>query len=108
MDMKKRSAVRMSAAIICCAVLSVGTWVFAETMYVKVGSAQIRSGKTSVDAVVAWVRFGEKVEAVERQDNYILVKTIPNGPQGWIFFRNSAPRSQQEKVTTVSFQRSRP
>ena len=53
-------------------------------MYVKVGSTQIRSGKTSADQAVTWVRFGEEVEAGEQQDRYVLVKTS-TGVQGWIF-----------------------
>lgn len=86
----KRSPTKIIVTLLCGAVLSTGTWVFAETMYVKVGSTQIRSGKTSVDPVVTWVRFGETVDADERQDNYVHVKTS-SGAQGWIFSGKLSP-----------------
>ena len=85
MSSTQRSTVQVMSAFMCYALLFTVMDAFAETMYVKVSSAQIRSGRTSIDPVVAWVRFGEKVNASERQENYVQVQTS-NGSQGWIFF----------------------
>ena len=57
---------------------------WAETVYVQAKTGQLRSGKTSLDAVVANVRYGEALEVVSRDGSWIEVKTAGGG-KGWIF-----------------------
>jgi uncharacterized protein YgiM (DUF1202 family) len=73
-----------SLVISATATVCIATWVFAETLYVQVGTALIRSGKTSLDPVTGQVRFGEALDVLQREDKYIQVKT-GNGVQGWIY-----------------------
>jgi Bacterial SH3 domain len=73
-----------SLVISATATACIATWVFAETLYVQVGTAQIRSGKTSLDPVTGQVRFGEALNVLQREDKYIQVKTR-DGVQGWIY-----------------------
>ena len=48
---------------------------FGETLYVSAKSAQLRSGKTSLDPVVASLKIGETLEVVKRDDRWVQVKT---------------------------------
>ncbi len=57
---------------------------WAETVYVQAKTAQIRAGKTSLDAVVGNVKFGESLEIVGRDGSWMEVKTSA-GARGWIF-----------------------
>jgi SH3-like domain-containing protein len=59
-------------------------YVRAETVYVQAKTAQLRSGKTSLDSVVATVKYGEALDVVRRDGNWIEVKTL-GGANGWIF-----------------------
>jgi hypothetical protein len=61
-----------------------GTDAWAETVYVQAKTAQLRAGKTSLDAVVANVKFGEGLEVVGRAGSWLEVKTSA-GARGWIF-----------------------
>lgn len=56
----------------------------AETVYVQAKTAQLRAGKTSLDAVVGNVKFGEALEVVGRDGTWMDVKTS-SGVRGWIF-----------------------
>jgi hypothetical protein len=56
----------------------------AETLYVQTKTAQLRAGKTSLDSVLANVRYGEAVEVLSRDGNWTEVKTV-GGAKGWIF-----------------------
>ncbi len=56
----------------------------AETVYVQAKTAQLRAGKTSLDAVVGNVKFGDALEVVGRDGSWIEVKTSA-GAKGWIF-----------------------
>ncbi|MGH7258438.1 MAG: SH3 domain-containing protein [Nitrospiraceae bacterium] len=58
--------------------------VCAETVYVQAKTAQLRSGKTSLDSVVANVKYGEALDVMRRDGNWIEVKTV-GGTNGWIF-----------------------
>jgi uncharacterized protein YgiM (DUF1202 family) len=60
------------------------TAAFAETMYVQAKTAQLRAGKTSLDAVVASVKFGDSLEVVGRDGAWVEVKTSV-GARGWIY-----------------------
>lgn len=58
-----------------------------ETLYVAAKSAQLRSGKTSLDPVVATLKLGETLEVVKRDDRWVQVRTA-KGVTGWIFAGN--------------------
>ncbi len=60
---------------------------FGETLYVSAKSAQLRSGKTSLDPVVANLKIGEALEVVKRDDRWVQVKTA-KGVAGWIYSGN--------------------
>jgi hypothetical protein len=57
---------------------------FGETLYVAAKSAQLRSGKTSLDPVVASLKLGETVDVVQRDGRWLEVKTA-KGVKGWIY-----------------------
>lgn len=61
-----------------------GTEAWAETVYVQAKTAQLRSGKTSLDAVVGNVKYGDALEVVGREGSWVEVKTAA-GVKGWIF-----------------------
>ena len=61
-----------------------GTEAWAETVYVQAKTAQLRAGKTSLDAVVGNVKFGDALEVVGRDGSWVEVKTS-GGARGWIF-----------------------
>ena len=61
-----------------------GTEAWAETVYVQAKTAQLRAGKTSLDAVVGNVKFGDALEVVGRDGSWMEVKTSA-GARGWIF-----------------------
>jgi uncharacterized protein YgiM (DUF1202 family) len=52
-----------------------GTEAWAETVYVQAKTAQLRAGKTSLDAVVGNVKFGDALEVVGRDGSWVEVKT---------------------------------
>lgn len=58
-----------------------------ETLYVAAKSAQLRSGKTSLDPVVATLKLGEPLEVVKRDDRWVQIRTA-KGVTGWIFSNN--------------------
>jgi uncharacterized protein YgiM (DUF1202 family) len=60
---------------------------FGETVYVAAKSAQLRSGKTSLDPVVASLKLGETLEVVKRDDRWLQVQTA-KGVKGWIYHTN--------------------
>jgi hypothetical protein len=60
------------------------TAVFAETVYVQARTAQLRSGKTSLDQVVANLRYGDPLEVLKKEGSWLQVKT-ESGAQGWIY-----------------------
>lgn len=56
----------------------------ADSVYVSAKTAQLRSGKTSLDPVVANLQFGQELEVVSREDKWIQVQTS-SGAKGWIY-----------------------
>ncbi len=81
---RKRWATNGIVAVALLAALLIAEVAQAETLYVQAKTAQLRSGRTSLDAVVAHVRFGEPLEVVSREGSWVKVKTT-GGTQGWIF-----------------------
>ncbi len=75
---------RVFPIILCLGLLAWGSEAQAETVYVQAKTAQLRAGKTSLDAVVGNVKFGEALEVVGRDGNWVEVKTSA-GAKGWIF-----------------------
>lgn len=67
-----------------------GSEASAETVYVQAKTAQLRAGKTSLDAVVGNVKFGEALEVVGRDGSWVDVKTA-SGARGWIFANKTTP-----------------
>jgi Bacterial SH3 domain len=63
---------------------------FGETVYVAAKSAQLRSGKTSLDPIVASLKLGETLEVVKRDDRWLQVLTT-KGVTGWIYSANVSP-----------------
>jgi uncharacterized protein YgiM (DUF1202 family) len=57
---------------------------WAEKVYVQAKTAQLRAGKTSLDKVTADVRFGDELDVLKREGNWVEVKTS-GGQRGWIF-----------------------
>lgn len=72
------------------ALFFLGTEVLAETVYVQAKTAQLRAGKTSLDAVVGNVKFGDALEVVGRDGSWMEVKTS-TGARGWIFSNKTSP-----------------
>ncbi len=58
---------------------------WAETVYVTATTAQLRAGKTSLDAVVANLKYGQALDVVTREDRWLQVRT-DTGVKGWIFY----------------------
>ena len=48
---------------------------FGETVYVAAKTAQLRSGKTSLDPVVASLKLGDTLDVVTREDHWLQVQT---------------------------------
>ena len=76
---------------------------FGETVYVAAKSAQLRSGKTSLDPVVASLKLGETLEVVKRDDRWLQVQTA-KGVTGWIYSNNvstSKPAGGNSELATL-------
>lgn len=56
----------------------------AETVYVQAKTVKLRAGKTSLDAVVADLKFGEALEILRKDGTWLEVQT-GDGTKGWIF-----------------------
>jgi uncharacterized protein YgiM (DUF1202 family) len=56
----------------------------AETVYVQAKTVKLRSGKTSLDSVVANLKFGEPLEVLRAEGRWLEVQTTA-GKKGWIF-----------------------
>lgn len=68
----------------CLASLAFAASTLAETVYVTAKTAQIRSGKTSLDPVVANLQYGQELDVVTRENRWIQVQTS-SGAKGWIY-----------------------
>jgi len=64
--------------------------VLAETVFVQSKTAMLRSGKTSLDSVVANLKFGEPLEVLNKEGNWLEVQTA-RGAKGWIFAGKTTP-----------------
>jgi SH3 domain-containing protein len=62
----------------------------AETVFVQSKTAKLRSGKTSLDSVVADLKFGESLEVLSKEGNWLVVQTA-RGAKGWIFAGKTTP-----------------
>jgi len=92
----------------CAAMVWAGLWfchsvASAESMYVQAKTAQLRAGKTSLDSVVGNLRYGEAVEVLSRDGNWIEVKTSA-GTKGWVFANKlsaSRPSAGNDTLTRL-------
>ncbi len=57
---------------------------WAETVFVQAKTAQLRAGKTSLDPVVANVKYGEPLQVRKTEGKWMEVETR-SGSTGWIF-----------------------
>ena len=57
---------------------------WAETVFVQAKTAQLRAGKTSLDPVVANVKYGEALQVRKSDGKWMEVETR-SGVTGWIF-----------------------
>ncbi|HZS12318.1 MAG TPA: SH3 domain-containing protein [Nitrospirales bacterium] len=71
-------------AVAFAALASVCGTAFAETVYVQAKSAKLRAGKTSLDRVVADLAYGQPVDVLRRDGDWVEVKTS-SGAIGWLF-----------------------
>lgn len=78
-----------------------GTDVWAETVYVQAKTAQLRAGKTSLDAVVGNVKFGDALDVVGRDGSWMEVKTSA-GARGWIFANKTTPSKPSGSNDTLA------
>ncbi len=74
----------LAIMLVVATVLPMANTAFGETLYVIAKSAQIRSGKTSLDPVVASLKLGESLDVVAREERWLHVRTA-SGTQGWIY-----------------------
>ena len=88
--MKARQPVRIVMPVMMVLSVMAGT-VWAETVFVQAKTAQLRAGKTSLDPVVANVKYGEALEVRKTEGKWMEVQT-GSGITGWIF---------SNKTTTV-------
>lgn len=75
----------------------------AETVYVQAKAAKLRSGKTSLDPVVADVKFGEPLEVLGKEGGWLQVRTA-EGVRGWIFNNKtstSKPAASDESLAAM-------
>lgn len=80
-----RHPLRLSVFVaICFTGLAFAGTVLAESVYVTAKTAQIRSGKTSLDPVVANLQYGQELAVVAREEKWIQVQT-GSGAKGWIY-----------------------
>jgi hypothetical protein len=62
----------------------------ADTVYVQAKNAKLRAGKTSLDPVIADLRFGDALEVLRTQGRWLEVETA-QGAKGWIFAGKTTP-----------------
>ena len=62
----------------------------ADTVFVQAKNARLRAGKTSLDPVVADLRFGDALEVLRKEGNWLEVQTA-RGAKGWIFAGKTTP-----------------
>lgn len=82
--MKRRKGELLWAMMSLVVVAVFGDVAWAETVYVQAKTAQLRSGKTSLDTVVANLKYGDALEVTIREGSWLQVRTA-SGAQGWIF-----------------------
>ncbi len=82
--MKLRDKGLFAALVIAIYLACLPSLALAETLYVQAKTAQLRSGKTSLDTVVANLKYGDELEVLKRDGSWVEVRTT-SGARGWIF-----------------------
>lgn len=67
----------------------------AETVFVQSKTAKLRAGKTSLDRVVADLKFGESLDVLRKEGTWLEVLT-ETGAKGWIFTSKTTPNKPAE------------
>jgi hypothetical protein len=75
------------AMMVSCVIALITSSAFGESVYVAAKTAQLRSGKTSLDPVVASLKLGDTLDVVTRDDHWLQVQTS-QGVKGWIYYNN--------------------
>ena len=91
-----------AGALAALAVAILATAGFAETVYVQAKAAKLRAGKTSLDRVVADLKFGEPVEVLNKEGSWLQVRTAA-GATGWIFANKTALKKPAGEDGTLAF-----
>lgn len=99
--MTQPRSVRVGLMVLWIGLFTWGTDVLAETVYVQAKAAQLRAGKTSLDAVVGNVKFGDALEVVGRDGSWVEVKTSA-GARGWIFSNKTTPSKPSGSNDTLA------
>jgi uncharacterized protein YgiM (DUF1202 family) len=82
--MKERNDNKFAVLVIAIWLACLPSLALAETLFVQAKTAQLRSGKTSLDSVVANLKYGDELEVLKRDGNWVEAKTV-SGARGWIF-----------------------
>jgi len=75
----------------------------AETVYVQGKTAKLRAGKTSLDRVVAALKFGDPLEVLRKDGTWFEVRTAA-GVSGWIFANKTTatkPSGQDDELARL-------
>ena len=80
--MNARQSIRIIIPVLALSIMAGTVW--AETVFVQAKTAKLRSGKTSLDKVVADLQYGEALEVVKTEGTWTEVRTR-SGVTGWIF-----------------------
>jgi uncharacterized protein YgiM (DUF1202 family) len=75
----------------------------AETVYVQGKTAKLRAGKTSLDRVVADLKFGDSLEVLRKDGTWFEVRTA-TGVNGWIFANKTTatkPSGQDDELARL-------
>jgi uncharacterized protein YgiM (DUF1202 family) len=74
---------------------------WAETVYLQAKNAKLRAGKTSLDRVVTDLKFGEALEVVTREKDWLQVKTA-SGITGWIYAAKTSSQRPASEDSVLS------
>ena len=74
--------------------------VYGAEVYVQAKSAQLRNGKTSLSQTVATVQFGELLQVVRQEGDWLEVRTAA-GAQGWIFANKTTTTKPSRSASSL-------
>jgi len=86
---RRRQSLRTLLVVTLGVVLLTGV-ALADTVYVQAKNAKLRAGKTSLDPVIADLKFGDALEVFRKEGNWLEVQTAA-GKKGWLFAGKTTP-----------------